>query len=91
MAKKVVHDLQVTGKETTVPMIFCPGCNFTHVLDDRWTFNGDYEKPTFTPSLLIKGGVRGITCHSFITDGKIKYLGDCTHDMKNQTVELKGF
>lgn len=27
-------------------------------------------------------------CHSFIRDGKIQFLGDCTHDMKNQTVDL---
>lgn len=32
-----------------------------------------------------------LVCHSFITDGKIQYLGDCTHDFKNQTIELKPF
>lgn len=27
-------------------------------------------------------------CHSFITDGKIQFLDDCTHALAGQTVEL---
>lgn len=27
-------------------------------------------------------------CHSFVTDGKIQFLGDCTHALVNQTVAL---
>lgn len=27
-------------------------------------------------------------CHSFIKDGMIQYLNDCTHEMAGQTVEL---
>lgn len=27
-------------------------------------------------------------CHSFVTDGKIRFLGDCTHELAGQTVEL---
>lgn len=27
-------------------------------------------------------------CHSFVTDGKIQFLDDCTHELKGQTVEL---
>ena len=27
-------------------------------------------------------------CHSFITDGRIQFLNDCTHDLKGQTVDL---
>lgn len=27
-------------------------------------------------------------CHSFVTDGKIQFLDDCTHNLKGQTVEL---
>lgn len=27
-------------------------------------------------------------CHSFIRDGKIQFLGDCTHELANQTVDL---
>ena len=27
-------------------------------------------------------------CHSFVTDGKIRFLGDSTHKLKGQTVPL---
>lgn len=30
-------------------------------------------------------------CHSFIKDGQIQFLGDCTHHLKNQTVPLKPY
>ncbi len=30
---------------------WCPACSIEHPLpDDGWTFNGDMDKPTFTPS-----------------------------------------
>lgn len=31
---------------------------------------------------------RCTVCHSFVTDGKIQFLGDCTHNLAGQTVEL---
>lgn len=60
---------------------------------DRWGFNGDYDCPTFTPSLNTWWGGEGSgiplhRCHSFITDGKIQFLGDCTHELVGQTVDL---
>lgn len=30
-------------------------------------------------------------CHSFVTDGRIQFLDDCTHDMAGQTVDLPDF
>lgn len=27
-------------------------------------------------------------CHSFVTNGRIEFLGDCTHHLKGTTVEL---
>jgi len=27
-------------------------------------------------------------CHSFVTNGKIQFLGDCTHALAGQTVDL---
>lgn len=27
-------------------------------------------------------------CHSFVTDGRIQFLGDCTHALGGQTVDL---
>ena len=29
-----------------------------------------------------------ICCHSFVTDGRIQFLGDCTHGLAGQTVDL---
>lgn len=75
----------------------CPGCDQEHAFDKRWQFNQDLDKPTIHPSFLIKGGrhkegapynTEMFVCHSFIKDGKIQFLGDCTHDKKNQTVDL---
>jgi len=73
---------------------------------NNWGFNGDVDKPTFTPSLLVQGTVpltdeeaerimRGeklepkpLVCHSFIRDGQIQFLGDCTHALAGKTVDL---
>lgn len=108
----------------------CPGCNEAHqvrVLEvgprgsERvgpcWSFNGNGDAPTFTPSILVRavridGGDAEIerildtyklpeereamladkrintVCHSFVTDGRIQFLGDCTHALAGQTVDL---
>ena len=87
----------------------CPGCEGMHQLRvegdgrPRWGFNGDYDRPTFTPSVLVtwsepsdvEGGFddrskdRKIVCHSFVTDGQISFLGDCTHALRGQVVPLQ--
>jgi hypothetical protein len=79
----------------------CPGCKFLHIFrthnskgENRpiWTFNGNLEKPTFIPSLKLhydaQEGRPGYCCHSIVTDGKIQFCSDCTHDLVNQTMEL---
>ena len=57
-----------------------------------WGWNGDREKPTIEGSILTRSGP-GMSkiCHSVITDGKIKYLKDSTHELSGQTVELENF
>jgi len=66
----------------------CPGCNRIHALSpDVHQFNGDYDNPTFSPSCL-QNWTPGDTCHSFIRSGMIQFLGDCDHNLKNQTVPL---
>lgn len=38
--------------------------------DTNWTFNDDYENPTFKPSMLnLRTGE-----HFFVTNGKVQYL-----------------
>lgn len=71
---------------------FCPGCERHHFMNigegrPRHEWNGDYVKPTFSPSLLSPDGVR--RCHAFVKDGKIQFLGDCDHGLAGQTVDLQ--
>jgi hypothetical protein len=77
---------------------YCPGCKQEHFIFDNetdseasrgycWGFNKDFEKPTITPSVLVQWPNHA--CHSFITDGKIQFLSDCTHELAGKTVELK--
>ncbi|WP_454763394.1 DUF6527 family protein [Cupriavidus campinensis] len=101
---------------------WCPGCKDAHQIQHgegpgpRWGWNGDAERPTFTPSVLVRSGhyVPGHeaggcwcayyaehpeeerdfecgVCHSFVTDGQIQFLGDCTHALAGQTVPLAEF
>lgn len=66
---------------------YCPGCQEYHVIRSNWRFNGNYESPAFTPSLLLNESDR--ICHAFITDGHWQFLGDCTHGLKGHTVALR--
>lgn len=56
MGKKIHAVLRDSG-EVAGYSFYCPGCEETHFYQTpRWSFNGDEEKPTFTPSLLIRSG-----------------------------------
>lgn len=76
----------------------CPGCGVVHGVtvgegsDPRWDWNGNVNKPTFTPSILVRytWGVERtpVVCHSFVTDGRIQFLADCTHELAGQTVDI---
>jgi hypothetical protein len=83
----------------TRSMIFeCPGCEMLHIVyvdgakHPVWQWNGSMEKPTFSPSVLVTypwGESREERrCHSFVTDGRIQFLDDCTHKLAGQTVDL---
>lgn len=72
--------------------MWCPGCDDLHriVLDgpSAWEWNGSEDAPTFTPSILVQGGPRGIVCHSFVVDGVWQFLGDCTHALAGRHVPM---
>ncbi|WP_066339287.1 DUF6527 family protein [Azohydromonas lata] len=104
---------------------WCLGCDMPHCVmhgaggGPRWTWNGDADKPTLSPSVLVQWDHlspaarernaafyqehgRYMThielpydvhhvCHTFVRDGRIEYLGDCTHDLVNQTIDLPEF
>lgn len=70
----------------------CPGCGYEHAFSAKvHTFNGDLNNPTIKPSLLQNNPQNHHTCHSYITDGRIQFLGDCWHDLKGQTVDLPDY
>lgn len=66
-----------------------------------WEFNGNYEFPTVIASVLVRWPAnpnateefkewrKERICHSFITDGNIQFLSDCTHKFAGKTVELQ--
>lgn len=101
----------------TILAFWCPGCEDTHQVWVReqhpcWTYNGNPNAPTFSPSVLVTSGhfVEGwsgkkcwctqpredgdperwrcVRCHTFITDGMIHFLDDCSHGLAGQTVPM---
>lgn len=79
---------RVQGRE--VYWLWCPACDDVVMINDSWSWNGDAERPTFSPSLLSRHTVRGElqVCHSFVTAGIWNYLGDCTHKSAGQQVPM---
>ena len=79
----------------------CDGCGREHQVwtDDEgqhpsWTFNGDLNEPTFSPSIRVEtpGHNKYPTlCHLFIRNGKIQFLNDCKHHLAGQTVEMRSY
>ena len=88
----------------------CPGCKCPHMIHHgagiasvpRWTWNGDVDRPTFSPSVLVTwrepsdvesefdDPTKDVakTCHSYVTDGQMVFLTDCTHALAGQTVPI---
>lgn len=79
-------------------VFFCPGCGYYHHFiveqgSDKskplWTWNGDMEKPTFSPSLGVNMAMSEHRCHSFVRNGQIEYLTDSFHSLAGQTVAMQ--
>lgn len=89
----------------------CPGCGHPHVyFTDKahskivWKFNGNLDKPSFTPSLMNKWGKNADPkwiepnepsttgwsgqCHLWITDGIINYAKDSTHHLAGEHIPM---
>lgn len=66
----------------------------------NWRWNGSVDAPTFTPSVNVtypanpdadeefKEWRTERRCHTFITNGRVQFLGDCTHALAGQTLPL---
>jgi len=72
---------------------WCPGCKARHLIPDwgepgkRWTFNNNFEKPSFQPSVRLSAGGE-VYCHYFITDGNILFCEDSAHALAGKAVPL---
>lgn len=92
----VASAAEVIAVDGTRRFFRCPGCGNAHFTTDTWTWNGDLVKPTFAPSILVEGhrfkrdgsGSEAFRCHSYVVDGQIQFLGDCTHALAGKTVPL---
>lgn len=97
-----LHDLTppVAENGSRLLAFHCPGCESTHMVTvgvpngPFWVWNEDMDLPTFTPSIrvstyhYIDGVKHDILCHSYVTDGNIQFLTDCTHSLAGQTVPI---
>ena len=88
-------------------LFWCPGCKTAHGVwtskpapsGARWSWNGDTVRPTFEPSIVVNVEYpqgrdvppKRLVCHSFVREGRIEFLGDCTHALAGQTVALEPF
>lgn len=96
MGNLIFRRITSEGADTGRSMVWfwCPGCEDAHAFEvPRWHFNGDVERPSFTPSLLMNGreGLRNPAvprCHLFLVDGELQFLPDCSHRLAGQTVPL---
>lgn len=88
--------------EPGVVLFYCAGCESPHSVavnghrngnGASWEWNGSITQPTFTPSLMVtwlggKGEHSKFVCHSFVREGNIQFLQDCTHALAGQTLDL---
>ena len=54
----------------------------------NWSWNGDTEKPTLKPSILSRCPPICECCHTWVHDGMVQFLGDCSHELRGHTLEL---
>lgn len=75
---------------------WCGGCGMHHVIrtdeniKSHHKFNNNIEHPTIEPSIKVEipHPEGNHICHSYITNGIIKYLNDCTHHLKGKELDL---
>ena len=62
---------------------WCPGCQEMHVIPDRWSFDGNVDRPTFNPSVKITGKqvvvVNGKWTGEWVRDANGNLLDMCCH------------
>lgn len=84
-----IHDMGSSADGGVNYVFHCPGCGCGHPFSvPRWSWNGSFDKPTFSPSLLCNRHDPASRCHSIVTDGWIQFCSDCHHALAGQTVEI---
>lgn len=79
---------------------WCPGCKHAHCISvkhpaperPRWGFDGNVERPTFTPSIREYwparpdlGEPERTRCHHFVKAGEIEFLSDSgAHEVRGK-------
>ena len=102
--KGMLREVHFHGDKGAVAKLaaLCPACGFEHSfnvdLDGHgkhsgpvWTFNVNYESPTFSPSM--GANLRGYekhhpVCHSFLRNGVWQFLNDSTHELAGQNIPM---
>lgn len=94
---KVAQQMQAVRTTDLEPVLifWCPACGSRHrisVAPGRWTWNGDENSPTFSPSVKVQwnfGEERTPNvCHFNVEAGVIHYLHDSTHSMRDQKIPM---
>lgn len=67
----------------------CPGCDCLHAFNPyQWEFfNWDMDKPTVRASIMVNKDLP-TQCHSYITDGFIRFEPDTKNHLTGQNIEL---
>lgn len=90
----------VAGNGAKGLMHWCPGCDGPHIIwtqrakdgEPCWTWNGDIEKPTCSPSVrtftTVEEGVDRTLCHYNMIDGMLVFHADSPHALAGQTVPI---
>lgn len=74
--------------------LWCPGCDDAHRITidhaDGWTWDGNEDAPTISPSILVQYGDQpgDRRCHSFVRAGVWQFLADCTHGAASQHMPM---
>lgn len=62
---------------------WCLGCEEMHMIPDRWRFDGNVDRPTFSPSVKITGKQtvkeKGRWTGEWVRDANGKALDYCCH------------
>lgn len=66
-------------RPTFIPSIRVSGHRLTRDAAGKWS--GGWERDE-------AGNLIREVCHSFVTRGQIRFLGDCTHAFRDQTLDL---